>query len=75
MARTSKQQRGYAYGTPVCPANPDHGQMLDIRGMEGYWCPHVEHEGRLKSHPDGKSPRTKSRWTLDEIAALNSAAA
>lgn len=51
----------------VCPVNPAHGSVVPV--VHGWYCPHVDHDGRLRSHPLGEAPRTRNHFTTAEIEA------
>jgi hypothetical protein len=52
----------------VCPTNPRHGHMYFLTNSDRQWCPHAEHEGRPKSHPDGFAPKTRALWPKGDNA-------
>ena len=50
-------RRVRVYAGPSCPANPEHGPLLEISGYPDLYCPHHEH------HRDG----TRSFFTFREL--------
>lgn len=58
-------------GLRSCPSDPTHGPLLAVVGVEGFWCPSQDHDGRPSSHPLGEAPRSRNRWRLDDLAALD----
>lgn len=54
----------------VCPTGPRHGAVYPV--PLGWFCPHTDHDGRLRSHPMGEAPRTRSFFTTAEIEAAQS---
>jgi hypothetical protein len=59
---------------PPCPIDPTHGPLLEARvpahhgyAVTGYFCPHIDHDGRPRAHPEGYSAPTKRRWTAQEV--------
>jgi hypothetical protein len=48
----------------TCPANEEHGPLLEVRGIDGLLCPHIEHDGRPKTHPAGALAPTPKFFTL-----------
>lgn len=55
----------------VCPIEIRHGAVIALAGNPrwGFHCPHTDHDGRLRSHPLGEAPRTRSFFTTAEIEA------
>jgi len=51
-----------------CPANPEHGPCLPISHERwGWYCPHSEHDGRLRGHRDGEAVPTRAFFTTIEV--------
>ena len=53
---------------PPCPENPAHGPLLLLDAGVYYYCPHHDHDGRVRTHPEGASPPTKRFWTEGELS-------
>lgn len=52
----------------VCPVNPDHGRPRLVQGSRwDFYCPHADHDGRPKSHPQGPSTPTRKFFTYAEV--------
>jgi hypothetical protein len=60
------------YVGPKCPADHTHGPVLPVKDAASPWgwhCPHSAHDGRLRSHPSGPAPRSRSHFTTAEVEA------
>ena len=52
-------------GELMCPVNEGHGPLVELRDGSLY-CPHAEHDGRPKTHPDGPLGLSPNIFTLDQ---------
>lgn len=61
-------QRTKPWGGFKCPSDPAHGRLLDVGASErwSWYCPHTDHDGRLRSHPAGPSSGSRSHFTMVE---------
>jgi hypothetical protein len=63
----------YRFDGPACPADTAHGPLLPDRSpaADGYgWtCPHVAHDGRLRTDPAGAASQSRRRFTTAEVTA------
>ena len=55
---------------PLCPTHPEHGELLAISGVAGFWCPHQSHDGIPHGTDEYRVEPTRNRWTLDELAVM-----
>lgn len=58
--------------TNVCPTGgPAHGPLVGLAANPrwGFHCPHQDHDGRPKTHPDGEAPSTRHNFTTAEVDA------
>lgn len=66
----TRQQR---FVGPPCPTDPSHGPLLGDRSPQadgkGWLCPHVAHDGRIRTDPAGVAPPTRRRFTTAETEA------
>lgn len=59
-------------GHPCPTGGEEHGPLLAVRGVDGFFCPHSEHHGRPKSHPDGPAEQSRSLFAMSEIQIAGS---
>lgn len=65
-----RERRGRLSG-PFCPiGGPDHGTPIHMPNSGLYHCPHIDHDGRLSSHPMGPAKVTRSFFTEQEAYGL-----
>jgi len=58
-------------GGPLCPTHPEHGELLAIPGVTGFYCPSQAHDGIPRGATgEYRIEPSRNRWTIDELAVL-----